>query len=45
MSYCFNSGEEGGINPSGAALAALNPIGRSAYGLSVQTLPQAEFIE
>ena len=39
------SGGEGGIDSSGAAFAALTLTGRSTYGLRVQTLPWAEFVE
>ena len=45
MSPFFNGGGEGGIDSSGVAFAALTLTGRSAYGLRVQTLPQAEFVE
>ena len=41
----LNFGGEGGIHSSGAAFAALTPLGRSASRLRVQTLPQAEFVE
>ena len=36
---------ERGIDSSGAALAAATLTGRSSYGLRVQTLPWAEFVE
>ena len=42
--FHLDSGE-GGIDSSGAAFAALTLAGRSAHGLRVQTLPQAEFVE
>ena len=45
MSPLLNGGGEGGMDSSGVAFAALTLTGRSAYGLRVQTLPQAEFVE